>query len=402
MKRLSTILLGALAIMMAGCSKDIEPSSSNPDAWKTDITLPVPVEFGTPFVTTKADYINNMQDGMRFGVFGVNAAATDLNNADDKLLDNFLAFYTAEKGFHLNSPRYYPMTNEKNYNFYAYYRAQGDPGRWFVDNNKIYVAVEIGREDVLYGSTKVTPHMESVVGRGGFNGGYIRAVRSLQEANPGTDYSGYTPSINFKHTTAAIQFYVKTASASSAEVFAAQGFKVAEIALTNRPVKANLCVVDTESDIKVGSEIVNANEGKFAVPADANYYGSQKVYLNDNESSSKLNLAPQFYTGVVPALGQPIFIVPTAENEKIEGYIKLVYNDNSLFSNIPLTIDPEKIEYNGQKITSFKAGHRYNITLVIHSPEAITIEVDVEKWKDGFTGEDYDDATAGGFEYELG
>ena len=69
--------------------------------------------------------------------------------------------------------------------------------------------------------------------------------------------------------------------------------------------------------------------------------------------------------------------------------------------NVPFTIDPTKmIGADEAPINEFKAGHRYNITLVVHSPETITIEVSLEGWKDGFTGGDVSDRP--GHEIEIG
>ena len=49
MKRISMICFGALAIVMAGCSKNAEPEQPSvplENAWMFDETLPVPIQFG--------------------------------------------------------------------------------------------------------------------------------------------------------------------------------------------------------------------------------------------------------------------------------------------------------------------------------------------------------------------
>ena len=91
------ILLGALAIFMAGCSKNIEPSSPDPDAWRYDVSLPVPIEFGTPSVATKASYIKDLSaETKNFGVFGIDKASTDVSSTSKQLLYNAPAVYNAE------------------------------------------------------------------------------------------------------------------------------------------------------------------------------------------------------------------------------------------------------------------------------------------------------------------
>lgn len=413
MKRFSIIFLGALAIMMASCSKDVaEPSPSNPDAWKTDITLPVPVEFGMPRVATKADYIEDISEDMLFGVFGINREATALdidrnNEADpDVLLNNALAVYSETEGFHLNDKAYYPMTNTANFNFYAYYQAvnESEPAKTpFIKDNDIYVSFAIGREDILYGSSKVTEEMEEVIGRPGFNGAYIRKVREKQtdESNTGEnyiDYNKYNPYINFQHVTAALQFYVKTSSELAENVFVNDNISITRVALTGSPIKADLCVVDLDTE---------SNEGKFTVPEDdSSYRGLQYVYQTEEASSYKYEFKPKFYDDEqneeVDPFGMPVFIVPTSE--KLTGYIALQrYSGGKYVSmgNVPFTIDPTLMIGAGDvPINEFKAGHRYNITLVVHSPEAITIEVSIEGWKDGFTGGDASDKP--GHEIEIG
>lgn len=390
--------------MMASCSKDVaEPSPSNPDAWKTDITLPVPVEFGMPRVATKADYVESMSEDMLFGVFGINREATALdinrnNEADpDVLLNNALARYSIAEGFYLDAKAYYPMTNTANFNFYAYYQAANEstPAQTpFIKDNDIYVPFTIGRDDILYGNTKVTEAMEQVVGRPGFNGAYIRKVRE----NNSIDQTQYNPYINFQHVTAALQFYVKTSSDLAEGVFVDDNISITRVALTDAVIKADLCVVDLDTE---------SNEGKFNVPADdPNYKGLQYVYQTQDASSYKYEFKPKFYdeeqNEEVPSFGLPVFIVPTSE--PLTGYIALQrYSGGKYISmgNVPFTIDPTKmIGADDAPINEFKAGHRYNITLVVHSPEAITIEVSLEGWKDGFTGGDASDKP--GHEIEIG
>lgn len=380
-------------MLMASCSKNAtEPSPSDPDAWKTDITLPVPIEFGSPFLATKAGYIDAMQEKMNFGVFGISTTATDLTQDNaDRLLFNHLATYTSEKGFNLAQRTFYPMTNDKNYSFYAYYKvaySDEDPSinPYVEDKNKIYVPFEVGREDILYGSTKVTPAMENVVGRSGFNGGYIRAVRKIEE-DTGQDFSSYKPTILFKHVTSAIQFYVRTSSERSQQVFIDENIWLTEIALEDRPIKANLCVVDMEDE---------TNEGTFEVVDTPEAKGVQYVYVN---GKNKLGVYPAYYEDerTMLPLGDPIFMVPT--DEMLTGHI---YLSETSLNPVPFYIDPAiMLDMNGNPIGEFKAGYRYNVTLVVHSPEKIEINVSVDSWKDGFTGGDATD-TPGGFGVEIG
>ena len=51
----------------------------------------------------------------------------------------------------------------------------------------------------------------------------------------------------------------------------------------------------------------------------------------------------------------------------------------------PSDNDPKKMKDSAGKVLgSFKPGHYYNMTLLVHSPEKITITVSIEDWKNGF------------------
>ena len=79
MKNLGMILFGALAIVMAGCSKNAapdQPSAPLENAWMFNESLPVPVQFGMStgvgLQSTKT-MINTWSDlDYRLGIFALN------------------------------------------------------------------------------------------------------------------------------------------------------------------------------------------------------------------------------------------------------------------------------------------------------------------------------------------
>ena len=382
-------------MLMASCSKNVEPSPSDPDAWQTDLNLPVPIEFGTSSVATKAgNLINGLENEskLQFGVFAIDNDARDLTNDDEYLLYNVRA--TSEYGKFGFKPYsyYYPMTSERSFSFYAYYeqpvRLGGEPENSVIIRNKdqIFVNMAIGDEDILYGNSKVTSEMEKEVGSSGFNGRYIRAVRKNIEEDKQKDYY---PVIKFKHVTSAIQFYART-SEEKATYFTDNNIRLHEIAIKDLPLNANLCVVDKNNPTNEGLLFVPEEEtgGTYSIQQ------SQKFFPVYDETSK----------GAGYPFGGVFFLVPT--EQKIKGTITLIQRVGTVDQE-PKVVDfafaPSDLKNAaGEALKSFEAGNLYKITLLIHSPEEITFEVSVDTWKDAYTGGEYHPDSSGGFTYEIG
>lgn len=374
-------------MFMAGCSKGIEPSSPDPDAWKTDVTLPVPVEFGTPSLATKADFIKDLSaETKNFGVFGINKASDDVSSSSKQLLYNAPATYNAEdKTLKLANTTFYPMTNDVFFNFYAYYTSKSTEGYITSDGKRVYVNVDLGNSDILYGNTKVTGARKNTVGCDGYNAKYIRAVNK----NETIVKEDYLPTINFTHVTSALQFWVQTSSEDAEKVFADNRISIKNISISSVPTKAKLCLVDLASDVYSadGLSVTNAVEGTFTTEQSGTLYVRKQ---SGETTTSTLSLYPKM---TPEKAGDPLFIVP--QNGVISGQIEM---QGYAFDPIPFELDPEVMEVLDDE---FKAGHVYNIYLTVHSPEKVTINVTVEAWKDGFTGEEYDESNDG-YGTELG
>lgn len=379
-KRLTLYILAAVAVFTA-CSKNnhVPQPESDPDAWMYDVTLPVPIEFGASNPVTKGELVEDLRNASGyFGVFGVDKSDTDLSGYPDSLLlNNAKASYnSANKILDLNSRTFYPMTNDRNFNFYAYHAwsAASDMGESeelpsaIKVSNGIFVEVPIGKSDVLYGSTKVSPTEANELGCNGYNARFIR--KTLEKGK-----QEYKPNISFRHVTSAIQFHVKTVSAYAADVFNTELIDISQVYIKDMPVTARLCIVDLENDeLDTNVEYANANEGTF----DISNSTMDKIYvwkLNGESDTWYLNQRP---TETQTELGYPIYIVP--QKEKIEGEILL--NVSSL-NPIPFVLDPDQM---GLVTNGFEAGYVYDVVLTLYSPEKVEITVSVEEWKDGFGG----------------
>ena len=86
-------------MLIAGCSKHAQPEPEF-EPWVNDLSLPVPIQFGTPDVAqTKASPVDKASDlaGRRLGVFAINNDPdADWNKSDNVLLNNASATYTGE------------------------------------------------------------------------------------------------------------------------------------------------------------------------------------------------------------------------------------------------------------------------------------------------------------------
>ena len=361
---------------MAGCSKDVEPSSPDPDAWKYDVTLPVPIEFGTPNILTKADRIASTTG--TFGVFAISKTADDLNivarpgDGRERLLYNQKANYS-NGVFALAQTAYYPMNNELNYNFYSYWQYQGTTSlEPVIEEKRIYVPLNIGVDnyDILYGNSKVTKAMRNEAGEG-YNARYIRKVRSLEAADATTEtYTHFNPQINFRHVTSSLEFNVTTTD-EGAVYFAANPVYVSNITLVDVPTEVKLCLVDLKSDDydTDPNVVTNSKEGTFEV-----------------ESLGAITQAFRVFPKLDPQFMCNMFLVP--QSEPIKGTMVLSMQDSGkVFDEVEFTLDPSTMtDSNGNLIREFKAGHYYTITFKVHSPEQIFISVDVQDWIDGFEG----------------
>ena len=367
-------------MLMASCSKNVEPSPSDPDAWQTDLNLPVPVEFGSPDVSTKAGFIEDLvQDAdSPFGVFAINCESDFLDNSDNYLFNNRTG-YLKNGVIELEKLTYYPMVSDKRYNFYAYYTKSTKPV--IQSEDKVYIQTEVGATDILYGRTVAQTITLDDKNYEGFNAAYIRAARKTPTPED------FYPNIMFKHATAGVQFYVKTPQ-DKADYFNENTMWVQEISL-NVPTTGKLCVIDKVT--LTNPEATNM-EGQFATPNDEDIkklkVASGPLYPTWEQSYDDIN------SGVIGRkAGNPCFLIPT--DKTISGNILMQRIEGTTTVNVPVSFE---LKYN------LKAGYRYNIALLIHSPELVTFEVDVEEWKDGFKEGDvvYDDNNPGSDVIEIG
>lgn len=369
MKKINIILLGILTVLVAGCAKDtsIDVPGNN---WVQDLTLPVPVEFGTPMMAdgTKAA-IRNLNDmhNRYFGFFAVNKNAADLREYDGLGMRNQNTRYDIEKGFRFGYPSedrkiYYPSNFHADYDFYAYYT--------FTKDNNVEVLPVVGtatkisvgmfvakNSDVLYG------YATTGAGKDGYNADYVRRTSNK-------------PVLAFTHPTSGLSFDIVTDQAS-VPIADNDSLMLGTLTFKNLADSVSLCIIDKENP---------ANNGKF----EAHRRRNKKLMNGDTgnlRASFYVNAPADGYLGVADTLernlGDDIFIMP--QEEPIEAtavfILKTVHvspdNGNTVVAEYDtfeqdIVLDPAEFGVSG----GYKAGYMYNYRLVVsYKPDEETGEL---------------------------
>lgn len=375
MKRFSIILFGALAIVMASCSKNIEPASPDSDDWYHDVSLPVPIEFAESSVLTKAA-IETLADLDRpLGVFAVDKSATDLN-INNILLNNVPAhcepgvsgsntikFGTIDSSYDL----YYPMVSNVSYSFYAYYAYNGSAtlpdAQTTATHVKIPVSVSTSTSDILWAES----YAEKRNGYDGFNAAYIRKV-------------GIRPHFNFKHVTSKVYFRAGVFYDEASEIDGLENLSVKSLWLLNVPTRANLCVIGLGADAKDKGKLVDLSAyDKARVLKELKLLPVNQTNPNSNQYQYEV-------------LGNPIFLAPNDEPLTIEMTLSFTLDGSPREQVVTYTLDPKSLgaateDENGTPLRRFEAGYKYGFNIKVYSPMEIKIEATVEDYKEAFEDE---------------
>jgi hypothetical protein len=164
------ICFGALAIVLAGCSKNNveteKPAAPLENAWMYDESLPVPIQFGMSTgvgIQSTKTMIENWSDlEHRLGIFALNMDGGDgLNRGSyDVYLDNEPAdcIYDAvrEKDMiKFDENKYYPYSSDRNLSFFGYYPYfNGNTPEYYADSIRVQIpSSEWGKHDIMCSSS---------------------------------------------------------------------------------------------------------------------------------------------------------------------------------------------------------------------------------------------------------
>lgn len=365
---------------MAGCSKHAQPEPEF-EPWVNDLSLPVPIQFGTPDVAqTKALPVDKASDlaGRWLGVFAINNyLGADWKDSGNILLNNASATYTGEENagslqFIGSSTsdlisKYYPVKSDINYTFYGYYVQSGatlaDSTTPTISDDAYYVAVDFGSLDYLWAKSVAEPYVASEsVTYNGYNAKYIREITKANQ-------TGKMPKFAFKHITSLVSFIAKGDKTDSSVDSDFKDIQVCSVVVNNAVKQAKLCIakkseISSTDNLQFEGKFFDINEatkgqiGMRAIVPD----GSSSTWLPDGTPKPIPTVA-----GVT--LGQGLFLCP-GYAYSISVYYK---SDASKQKAVELKIDTPQLE----------AGKKYVYTLVFHKSTKVDITVTLEEWQSG-------------------
>ncbi len=208
----------AVVSFLTACQKhDDTLQGTREDAWMYDVTLPVPIQFGSmnEGPATKADITSI--EGLPLGVIAINndesrdwtgKATAAVLPEDDYIWDGFvkeMKLKTENKVekvvFEDGNTYYYPMNSSNSYDFYGYHPYSASVAVDYSPNG-LYVPFSLdGKSEVLYAHAAG----KSSFGVKGFNAAYVRAI---QRAGAGAYISEFLPNLTFEHQLSKIKLQV--------------------------------------------------------------------------------------------------------------------------------------------------------------------------------------------------
>ncbi len=386
MKKISLILLATVAVF-ASCSKhnDALPVVNPEEAWKYDINLPVPIQFNTSSIATRAyaDLLDGTQmpDDGTIGIIGLqpkcwkngeegalvlHTEGWSIDKPETILLNND-PIVTQSDGS-IKTGKYYPAVSDNYYSFYAYYPYR--EGK--LDANGYSVTYDIGYEDIVWAKTDARLWHYHYMG---FNARYLRTANERYGENgtvsPGT-LSNYMPELKFNHLLTALNFYAVSAETTTVqEEDGSETVKgkdvenvfVSKVTVVDAVTKATLVVVDEKVGLYPSWNSPTESKTGHLIPS-------------DNPADVKsLDLIPD--VKVQPTSGGnhigSLLLCPSTTSTTLEINVTLQTTDGTetLIEGIKLT-----------KSDGFKAGNRYNFSINVWDTMEVEVKSTLVKWND--------------------
>ena len=364
-----TLISATLLLLAAGCSKNkvevIDDPQTEEDAWVNDLSLPVPIQFSSSSMSTKATPSGpidgtNFNNALDLGIFALaveydreSSQYTQVWNRnrfpETILLENEHAVTAADGQINFDETKYYPISNEYSYSFYAYYPYTDSAIQTVEDYYK--VTFDLGYTDILYASKNA--YVSSVSGIIGFNAAYIRWMKK----NNYEENTNVNTQLNFVHKLTSLKINVNTTADSNSNM------RVQTVTLKNTAAQADLYVADSRPAGRNISGQIQATPGSTG----------KDIVLTDGTDTDFSDIALS-NTGTV--LSQ--FLVLPANEYTIEVTYG-IYNGDGELDGVTTTSGNVTVK-NG-----FQAGNRYNVNITLDEVEPIALTADITEWNDDTT-----------------
>ena len=397
MKRIGMIFFGALAIVMAGCSKNAapeQPSAPLENAWMYDESLPVPIQFGMSSgvgLQTKTTMIENWSDlEYPLGIFALDLEG-DLDNDTGIYLKNERAeaVEDVERGKYLikfEESKYYPYSSDRNFSFFGYYPRFGTAPACYRDSIRIPIPVDQwGKHDILCASS----FAERQYVKKGPNGNYIPAVYGqdatayydgfnaayIRHLNRNNLYEQKMPNLSFQHKTTCFEFEAYLTGVSADKVTSTDQIPVIQSIEIKGPSiyeKAYLTIARNDLDAAGMADWSGALrvEGKTtSLKLGGKNAANMNVTIGGDPNDPLKYVLPhnRFFLQPMDTKGQLTIVVTLLNpfNSEVEVF-------EADFPKLPV------------EILSFEEGKYYPFTITINYFAGIEISADIEPWENGF------------------
>ena len=342
---------------MTSCSKHAQPEPEF-EPWVNDLSLPVPIQFGTPNLVspdTKAAPIKDASnlEGKRIGVFAIDKSSNNWTDSESILMNNVIESSDSGK-ITFSQTQYYPVKSDKNYTFYGYYvysAAVGNESGFepapAADPDGYYVTLPMGNIDYLWAKSEATVYN----GLKGFNAKYIREITK-------GGASDKMPKFEFKHITAGVDIKVQADPQETGATFT--DIKICSVCVNDAVTKAKLCIAHKTNSSQEGTFVsTDPTTGKIEMTGGSN----NTVWLE--------NAGPFSPTIGGVTVGHGLFLYP-GKTYEVTVYYK---SDATKNQWTPFTFTTKELQ----------AGYKYTYTLLFHSSKSIDISVSVLDWLEGTT-----------------
>lgn len=392
MKKISMLCFGALAIVLAGCSKNNAepqaPAIPMENAWMFDETLPVPIQFGlskgVDIQNTKT-MIETWDDLDHYlGIFALNMDGAEglKKGSYDVFLDNEPAdcVYDENRGkdmIKFNENKYYPYSSDRNLSFFGYYPYfYGNAPEYYADSIRINIpASEWGKHDIMCASS----YADTMFVKKDFELGWVPAARDEATAY----YNGYNasymrylnkfglyeerlPNLLFKHKTTCFTFDAYLTDVPTDKVTDFDQVPIIQsIEITGIPIYESAYLLLAKKDVEDKSNWT----GDLRVVGE----GSSTLKLG-GKNARDLNATPGADLKYVLPDNQ-FFLQPMSTSEKLT--IKITLENPYNGKREVFSADFPEIPAG---ILEFKEGSYYPFVITINYFTGIEITADIDPW----------------------